>query len=217
MISKIYTNIDTVQMYQYQLGKLFRIYPSKKNLQIPYSMLVKSSNHYTAMKNILCSFFLFVFFGINNCIRINIFFNCIDRSFDSSINLYDYNDLHNHIGRKKIQYSKKSKRPRLDIDSENTTNIAPKYFHTNVKCNLGGDLDQINVEKSGFEVMNERIKNYGNLKIKQSRPCQRTMDSISIDYSNIFIIRSRCFDILYRSKLHETNINIKDITKSNID
>ncbi|KAK1348826.1 hypothetical protein LUQ84_001975 [Hamiltosporidium tvaerminnensis] len=65
--------------------------------------------------------------------------------------------------------------------------------------------------------MNERIKNYGNLKIKQSRPCQRTMDSISIDYSNIFIIRSRCFDILYRSKLHETNINIKDITKSNID
>ncbi|TBT97943.1 hypothetical protein CWI39_2665p0010, partial [Hamiltosporidium magnivora] len=116
-----------------------------------------------------------------------------------------------------IQYSKKSKRPRLDIDSENTTNIAPKYFHTNVKCNLGGDLDQINVEKSGFEVMNERIKNYGNLKIKQSRPCQRTMDSISIDYSNIFIIRSRCFDILYRSKLHETNINIKDITKSNID
>ncbi|TBT98779.1 hypothetical protein CWI36_2234p0010 [Hamiltosporidium magnivora] len=37
--------------------------------------------------------------------------------------------------------------------------------------------------------MNEKIKNYGNLKTTQSRPCQRTMDSISIDYLNIFIIR----------------------------
>ncbi|KAK1350767.1 hypothetical protein LUQ84_000047 [Hamiltosporidium tvaerminnensis] len=233
-------------MYQNQLGQLFRISPSKKNLQILYIMLFKSSNHYIAVKNILCSFFLFVFFGINNCIRINIFFNGIDRSFDSTTNLYDSNDLHNLIGRKRIretettfiepndhsfrpnknryletnqskEYSIRSKKPRLDIDSENTTNITPKYIHTNVKCNLGGDLDQINVEKSSFELMNERIKNDGNLKTTQSRPCQRTMDSITIDYSNIFIIRSRCFDILYRSKLHETNINIKDITKSNID
>ncbi|TBT99311.1 hypothetical protein CWI38_0683p0040 [Hamiltosporidium tvaerminnensis] len=198
------------------------------------------------MKNILCSFFLFVFFGINNCIRINIFFNGIDRSFDSTINLYDFNDLHNLIGRKRIletettfiepnnhsfrpnknrylehnqskESSVRNKKPRLDIDSENKTNITPKYFHTNVKCNMGGDLDQINVEKSSFEVSNERIKNYGHLKTTQIRPFKRTMDYITIDYSNIFIIRSRCFDILHRSKLRETNINIKDITKSNID
>ncbi|TBU00154.1 hypothetical protein CWI37_1095p0010 [Hamiltosporidium tvaerminnensis] len=91
-----------------------------------------------------------------------------------------------------------------------------EYHVPNAKNILPSESDIIEHNIEGIAVFNNKdfcIENLGDTEILLSEDT----DMFSFDYSDDFIIKSKYFDELKRSGNNEIKLNIKDITKSNID
>ncbi|TBU05410.1 hypothetical protein CWI39_0682p0010 [Hamiltosporidium magnivora] len=171
------------------------------------------------VKMIFSSFFLLIFCLKIDCIRIIIFFTDINQNKNLTANqaescfTLDVNNRKRHRCNEILYNNISNKIPRLDsnvkrLDSTNNTskNVDSNmiYYGDNIQ-----NLEEPDVDAS-FEILADS-ENENSLLFKTP------VDILIFEYSNSYVIRSMYFDNSNSSEINEIYLNIKDITKGNID
>ncbi|TBU20245.1 hypothetical protein CWI38_0106p0050 [Hamiltosporidium tvaerminnensis] len=107
---------------------------------------------------------------------------------------------HTNEERTEYPYNSYNKRPRIDSCVESAYNKENKTINTNL----------FNIRKEGLFVD-------GMARCDKNNFIQHPLNTLTFDYSDNYQIKSRYFDRFNKPELNEICLNIKAITKSNID